>query len=434
MVCHLHSHNGESAPVKGGSLRLTPLVLLPLVLVIAVLALRRHMLEAGIAGALVAMLLGRIGIPQAVDIVMRAIPGMLGTLTPIFYSSAAIVVAKNGGFENLLKLLRRFIGERMPIVAGVVVLIQALATYAAGLGAGNAMITAPLALAAVGAVPEMIAAMAVATAASFVTSPASAESTLASRLAGLPVSDYSNMMRPFTYLFWALAVILAAWGVWRRGGVSRAAPAEVLKEPLGKLLRLTLPTIYLIAAVVAGPALNRLVGWHLFSPVINVLVTLLLVAICVPKSAEKLAEGLIDGSSFILTRLFAVGLFLGFINIFELMGTFRYIASLAGLAPGTLLLAASALAGFLVALPAGAYSVGVIALVVPAMAQSGLGPAQIGLVCIAIGLGAQLSLVQINVVALAHGFKLEIPDVVKHNLRWVPLAFLVVLALSFFVR
>lgn len=414
---------------------MTPLVLLPLLVVVVVLAFRRHMLEAGLLGAIVAMLLGHIGIPDAVDVIMKAIPGMLGTLTPIFYCSAAMVVAKNGGFENLLKLLRRMIGNRMPIVAGVIVLIQGLATYAAGLGAGNTMVTAPLALAAVGAVPEVIGAMAIATAASFATSPASAESTLASKLLNIPVAQYNETMRPYTFLFWGLAVALAVWGVWRRRGqVLKQEDTQAAGESTGTLFKLALPTLYLIAVVVAGASLNQLVGWHLFTPVFNVLTTLLLVGICVPGSAAKLGEGVIEGSAFILTKLFAVGLFLGFINIFEKIGTFKYIASLAGMAPTSLLVAASALAGFIVAVPAGAYSVGVIALVVPAMAQSGLTPLQTGLVCIAIGLGTQVSLVQINVASLGLGFKMDIPDVVKNNFRYVPFALLVVLILSLFVK
>lgn len=409
---------------------MTPLVLLPLVVVVVALAFRRHMLEAGILGALVAMLLGRVGIPAAVDIIMKAIPGMLGTLTPIFYCSAAMVVAKNGGFENLLKLLRRLIGNRMPIVAGAVVLIQGLATYAAGLGAGNTMVTAPLALAAVGAVPEMIAGMAIATAASFETSPASAESALASKLAGIPVGQYSDMMRPYTYLFWALGIALAVWGVWRRGRMLMNETTQETGESIGTLLKLALPTLWLIAVVVAGGPLNKLVGWHLFTPVFNVLTTLLITAICVPGSGKKLGDGLIEGSGFILTRLFAVGLFLGFVNIFDKVGTFKYIAEIAISAPTAILVASAALAGFLVSIAAGAYSVGVIALVVPAMAQAGLNPVQIGLVCIAIGLGTQVSLVQINVASLALGFKMEIPDIVKNNFRYIPIALAVLLALA----
>jgi len=415
-----------------GALTVTPLVLLPLVVVVVALAFRRHMLEAGILGAIVAMLLGKVGIPAAVDVIMKAIPGMLGTLTPLFYCSVAIVVAKNGGFENLLKLVRRLIGNRMPLVAAAIVLIQGLATYAAGLGAGNTMVTAPLALAAVGAVPEMIAGMAIATAASFETSPASAESALASKLAGVPVGDYSEMMRPYTYLFWALGIALAAWGVWRRGRILKTQEATESGESTGTLFKLALPTLYLITVVVAGKGLNGMVGWNLFSPVFNVLTTLLLVGICVPGSAKKLSENLIEGSSFILTRLFAVGLFLGFVNIFEKIGTFQYIANLAISAPTSILVATAALAGFLVSIAAGAYTVGVIALVVPAMAQAGLSPTQIGLVCIAIGFGSQVSLVQINVASLGLGFKMDIPDVVKNNFRYIPIALAVLLGIAFF--
>ena len=152
-----------------------------------------------------------------------------------------------------------------------------------------------------------------------------------------------------------------------------------------------------------------------------------------PKRLKTLGEDVINGSSFILTRLFAIGLFLGFVNILGEIGTFQYIANIASKAPAAIVTVAAAIAGFLVAIPSGAYSVGVISLVVPAMAETGLTTVQIGLVCLAIGFGTQVSLVQINVAALAQTFRMEIDAVVKNNLRYVPAALLIVLALGLFV-
>ena len=44
------------------------------------------------------------------------------------------------------------------------------------------------------------------------------------------------------------------------------------------------------------------------------------------QSPGKLAEELVQNSSFLLTKLFAIGIFLGFINILAEIGTFTYIA------------------------------------------------------------------------------------------------------------
>lgn len=414
---------------------MSAVVLIPLIVVVVALAYNRHMLEAGLLGAVVAMFIGRVGIPGAVNIIMQALPGMLTQLTPIMYSATAIAVGRAGGFAGLLQLLRKGIGNRMAIVAGAIVLIQALATYAAGLGAGNTMVTGPLALAAVGAVPEMVAGMAIATAAGFETSPSSAETAVASRLTGTDPQSYSDLMRPYALLFWALGAGLAIWGVARRGKVLTGEHTDVAApETTGQLWRAAIPALYFIVVVVAGKYLNAAVGWHLFVPVFNIVTTLALVGLLNPGRLRGLSESLVEGSSFILTRLFAIGLFLGFVNIMGQIGTFQYIAQLAARSPRGIITVAAAIAGFLVSVPAGAYSVGVISLVVPAMAAAGLTTLQVGLVCIAIGLGTQVSLVQINVAALAQTFGMDTLQVVKNNLRYVPFALLVVLVLGLFVH
>lgn len=414
---------------------MSALVLVPLIVILIALLLKRHMLEAGILGAVVAMVIGSVGIASAANIISQAIPGMLGMLTPILYSATAMVIAKAGGFSSLLKLIRRPLGNRLYLVAGAIVLIQALATYAAGMGAGNTMVTGPLALAAVGAVPELIAGMAIATAASFETSPSSAETAVASQLAGTTPMEYAELMRPYAILFWILGIALAVWGVYRRGRIlNDEGPDEDLgNESTAELWRAAAPTIYFVVAVVASKYLNQLVGFTLFSPVFNMVSSLALVVALNPKRLKTLGEDVINGSSFILTRLFAIGLFLGFVNILGEIGTFEYIASVASKAPAAIVTVAAAIAGFLVAIPSGAYSVGVISLVVPAMAETGLTTVQIGLVCLAIGFGTQVSLVQINVAALAQTFRMEIDAVVKNNLRYVPAALLIVLALGLFV-
>jgi hypothetical protein len=245
------------------------------------------------------------------------------------------------------------------------------------------------------------------------------------------------MMRPYAILFWVLGIALAVWGVYRRGRIMLNEDSKDEgggTETAWELWRAAIPTLYFVVVVVSGKYLNNAVGWHLFTPIFNMTTTLALTAALNISRLKTLGEDLIEGSSFILTRLFAIGLFLGMVNVIGEIGAFKYIAQIASQAPSALVVVAAALAGFLVAIPAGAYSVGVISLVVPAMAAAGLGALQIGLVCIAIGLGTQVSLVQINVAALAQTFKLDIPVVVKNNFRYVPGALLVVLLLGLFLH
>ncbi|KYH33384.1 hypothetical protein [Neomoorella mulderi] len=397
---------------------MSAIVLLPLLVIIAVLVMRKHMIVAGISGAIVAMIIGHMGLAPATKIIMDAIPGMMSMTTPIMYSATALAVAKTGGFDALLRLSRKITGNRVYLVAAAIVLIQALATYAAGLGAGNTMVTGPLAFAAVGAVPELIAGMAIATAASFETSPASAESATISKIAGIDVGTYVNQMFPFTILFWIIGIALAAYGVWRRGRILNEENNEPM--PMGQIVRTALPPLYFIIVVVAGKYLNMLFGgYHVFTAPFNMISTLVLATILTKSSMDKMAENLIQGSSFILTRLFAIGVFLGFINILSEIGTFKYIAQIAASAPSFIFVATAILAGFIVAVPAGAYSVGVISLVVPVLAAVGLTPLQMGLVALAIGMGTQMSPVQINVAALSQTFEMEIESVVRNNAPYV---------------
>lgn len=411
---------------------MSAIVLLPLLVIIAVLVMRKHMIVAGISGAIVAMIIGHMGLAPATKIIMDAIPGMMSMTTPIMYSATALAVAKTGGFDALLRLSRKITGNRVYLVAAAIVLIQALATYAAGLGAGNTMVTGPLAFAAVGAVPELIAGMAIATAASFETSPASAESATISKIAGIDVGTYVNQMFPFTILFWIIGIALAAYGVWRRGRILNEENNEPMS--MGQIVRTALPPLYFIIVVVAGKYLNMLFGgYHVFTAPFNMISTLVLATILTKSSMDKMAENLIQGSSFILTRLFAIGVFLGFINILSEIGTFKYIAQIAASAPSFIFVATAILAGFIVAVPAGAYSVGVISLVVPVLAAVGLTPLQMGLVALAIGMGTQMSPVQINVAALSQTFEMEIESVVRNNAPYVLGVLVILIILGLFL-
>ena len=217
-----------------------------------------------------------------------------------------------------------------------------------GIGGGSAMVIAPLAFAAVGVVPELIAAMSLAAAVSFTTSPASLESSIVSKLGGC-VSSYVVEMRPFWLLFVVLAIALAFWGTKRRHiGFKASAENEYETKSNGELFKITLPAIFLLFAVIFGPLVNELIGFVFFTPLVYMVITLALIYLCTDFSMNQSVEAMVDGSTYILTRLFQVGIFLAFINIIAQTGTFAVIAGVAEDAPEFVVVPVAILTGVLI--------------------------------------------------------------------------------------
>ncbi|HAU5654303.1 TPA: hypothetical protein P7Y94_005126 [Citrobacter freundii] len=407
-------------------------VLLPLLVMVILVLRNKHMILAGLVGGLTAMLVGGIGFSQASKIVMTSIPGMTGIITPVIYSAVALVLAKLGGFEALLGLSRRVFGRKQYLIAAAIVLTQALATYAAGLGAGNTMVTGPLALAIVGAVPQLIAGMAIVTAASFITSPSGADAAAISKIANIEIATYSDTMFPITVCLWTLGMTIAAFGVWKSGSVLQDEDTMsdvTLKEQLIKVM----PPVYFLVVVVAGKNLNELFDYSLFSPIFNMFSTLMLGFAVTRQSPGKLAEELVQNSSFLLTKLFAIGIFLGFINILAEIGTFTYIAEFIKSSPAFVTVPVAVFIAFCISIPAGGYSVGVSTLVMPIMVESGLSITQIGLAALAVGVGTQMSPVQINVASLSQSFKLDIQRIVKINAPYMAGVAAILCIMGFFL-
>jgi len=192
------------------------LSLIPLILILVLLFLKVDMIFAGLAGGVVAMLIVGIGIEQVNEELMEAIPTMLTITVPIINSAVAMAVFKSGGYSAALELAKRGTKGKVEYVSGFIVILLAAATYMSGIGGGSAMVIAPLAFAAVGVVPELIAGMSLAAAVSFTTSPASLETSVVSELANLPVGEYVSTMRPYWLFFVVVAVILAFIGTKRR--------------------------------------------------------------------------------------------------------------------------------------------------------------------------------------------------------------------------
>jgi len=136
-------------------------------------------------------------------------------------------------------------------------------------------------------------------------------------------------------------------------------------------------------------------------------------------SLNESFNALVDGSNYILTRLFGVGFFLTFIYLIEKIGAFNTIAGIAQAAPTWLMHPAAVMAGFLVGVPAGAYVGTVLALVLPVAIALKFSPVAIGFVVMGVGLGSQLSFVNITMQALSSGFQIPIEQVAKGNAPWI---------------
>ena len=188
------------------------MTLIPLIVVLTLLFLKVDMIIAGLVGGVIAMILGGIGLAEANTKVLEAIPTMLSITVPIINSAIAMAVFKSGGYTAALTLASRVTKGKVEYVSGFIVILLAAATYMSGIGGGSAMVIAPLAFAAVGVVPELIAGMSLAAAVSFTTSPASLESSITSELGGFEVAEYVATMRPYWILFVVLAVLLAFFG------------------------------------------------------------------------------------------------------------------------------------------------------------------------------------------------------------------------------
>lgn len=429
-LCFLLASIAQGQP---GSAFYKVVTVIPLFLILGLLFLQINMLVAALAGGIAAMILGQIGLTGTSQMMLDTVPKMLAITVPILNSAIATAVFKAGGYTAALTLVRRRIGGRVEYIGAFIVILQAAATYMSGIGGGSAMVIAPLAFAAVGAVPQVIAGMSIAAAASFTTSPASLESGIVSSLSGTPVAEYVTLMRPFWLLFCAIAVVIAFIGTKRSKTLfTGEESAEMKVMSNSQLWRLTIPAIFLLAAVIIGPMINELMASPLFGPLSYTVITIALIYICSSLNLNQSVDAMVDGSQYILTRLFSVGLFLTFINIIGEAGAFTTIADVVQSAPASIVVPVAVLAGFIIGVPAGAYVGSILTLVLPVTVALHFTPLQIGLVAIGVGFGSQLSLVNITMQALSYGFKIPIIQVSRGNLPYVLGCMVLLLTFSFF--
>ena len=196
------------------------LSILPLLVILGLLFARVHMLIAGLAGGILAMVIGGISIAEANGFMLEALPTMLTITVPIINSAIAMAVFKSGGYTTALTLVRRGIRGKVEYFAAFIVFLQAAATYMSGIGGGSAMVIAPLAFAAVGAIPELIAGMSIAAAVSFTTSPASLNQGWSPNWR-IYLTGYVSTMRPYWILFTILGITGILWCKEKKGHLPR---------------------------------------------------------------------------------------------------------------------------------------------------------------------------------------------------------------------
>jgi hypothetical protein len=429
-VCTVLAFVARSMPGTG----LAQLIsVFPLVLILGLLFAQVNMLPAALAGGVMAMIIGGLGIADANKGLLEAVPKMLSITVPIINSAIAMAVFKAGGYAAALTLVRRSIGSRVEYVGAFIVILQAAATYMSGIGGGSAMVIAPLAFAAVGAIPAVVAGMSIAAAASFTTSPASLETSVVSQLTKVPVLDYVATMRPFWLVFCAIAIVIAFVGTKRAKTLFKGEEAEEFRNMSnGELWKRTIPALFLLFAVIAGPFVNKAIGSPVLGPIAYTVITVALVWICSNFTLNQSCDAMVDGSSYILTRLLQVGIFLVFIGIIEKTGAFATIAGLVKMAPPSMVVPAAVIAGFAIGVPAGAYVGSILTLVLPITVALGFSPLAVGFVTIGVGFGSQLSLVNITMQALSAGFRIPLIQVSKGNLPFVGGCMVLLLAMAAF--
>jgi len=429
------------------------------ILVLLLPPFRLHVLVAGLVGGVLAVIIGGLSAPKVTELFFAGMTQILDIKSVMLFAATAMVLARCGCTNAIMELMTRWFGARTELIAAAMVLVQATATYMAGIGAANTLVTAPLVFAAVGFVPLAVVGMSIVSGASWATSPSSAESAYISKQMGISATEYASYMLPYTVAFWVIGALLAWYGVRRYRlagrlvpGVSantradlgnKGAPKAPIEVPVTNgpgidigaglsAARRAIPFFVMLLLILVGPPLNRMIGIPLFSAVLLPLWVLLITALLLKVHPNRIAEMFVEGGLTILRYMFLVALFLGFIKMLSEIGTFTAIAGLVGFAAPAIVLTAALVVAFLIAIPAAAYTVAIDALIIPVLGAVGVPVWAYGFVGIAVAQGAMMSPVQINVAATAHGFKTDILAVVRNNAPYMPLAFLVTLLMATF--
>jgi len=425
------------------------LLVLPLVVTLLLLLppFRAHVIVAGFVGGILAMIIGGLSVGQATGLFTEGVTRLFGIAPVILFASTSIVLARAGSMASTLSLLKRGLKGRVEFIAPAMVIVQALAVYAAGSGAANTLVTAPLLFAAIGFNPYVLGGLSIASAGAWACSPSAAETAFISEAMQMSVTDYVAFMRPYAVVLWILGAVIAYIGVVKakKAGAIRPgyspeetldnvevanASASILGDPKTADWKRATPFFVLLALLVSSPVVNKLIGVPVLTTFTIPFIVLILVGLLAKINFNDLGKEFVNGSKTILGYLFMVGVFLGFTNMLTQIGTFDVIAKLPGGLPVALIGIGGLIVAFLIAIPAAAYTTAVLIITVPVMQAIGIPTVMFGFMTLIVAQGAMISPVQVNVAASAHGFKISILRVVSNNLRFIPIAAVIVIIMS----
>ena len=178
---------------------------------------------------------------------------------------------------------------------------------------------------------------------------------------------------------------------------------------------------------------NHLLGRELLAPIVVLFLTVLITVVVHRPSLNDAAQWWAEAPKPLLGYLFYAGVFLGFINVISLLGTFDTIAGVVHHVPTSIVIVTAIVVGFFTGIVAGAYTAMVMALIHPILVAAGIPWQALGFINYGIGLGAMMSPVQVNVSATAVAFQKEIMDVIKNNVRFHPFILLLPIILALLV-
>lgn len=416
------------------------------------------MIVAGAAGVVASVAFGGINPANAATPFLQGISAMVNMPLPLVYAGAAAMVARTGSVEYLTHVARRVLRKRISLLAAVFVVIYAAISYT-GIGALAAtLILAPLSRSTFGNAPGLIAGMGIAGCAAMAASPVTAIGLVSSKLAGLDPMAYGNAMRPYALLFLAGGAGIAAIGA-RLDSPARHQP-ESPPDPKGEscssngtdptfttstlITRATptdllkaLPAVLLILLVALGPALaGAAPSSPLAAALVNPLVVMFAVGgaskLCLGTSLNQVASHFAEGTADILVILFSAGVFIGFMNVISPLGPFETISGLVLKVPfvSRVLLPVACTATFLLGALIGASISGALPLILPVWLSGGIPPETAGLMAISLALGAQLSPVQINVLAFSRTYDMPAPFIIRITSPYIVVAGVCLVALS----
>lgn len=424
------------------------LLVIPLIVTLLLLLppFRAHVIVAGFVGGILAIFIGGLDMAQATGLFTEGVTRLFGIAPVILFASTSIVLARAGSMSSTLSLLNRGLKGRVEFIAPAMVIVQALAVYAAGSGAANTLVTAPLLFAAIGFNPYVLGGLSIASAGAWACSPSAAETAFISEAMQMSVTEYVAFMRPYAIVLWILGAIIAYIGVVKarkagaiRPGYSPEESAEnvevtasdsTLGDPKVADWKRATPFFVLLVLLVSSPVINNLVGAQVLTTFTIPFIVLILVGLLAKINFNDLGKEFVNGSKTILGYLFMVGVFLGFTNMLTHIGTFDVIAKLPGGLPVALIGVGGLVIAFLIAIPAAAYTTAVLIITVPVMQAIGIPTVMFGFMTLIVAQGAMISPVQVNVAASAHGFKISILRVVSNNLRFIPIAALLIIIMS----